>query len=658
VDQKEAIKKINFKTQLSLFVFLIFTVLICILKVSLDLRTNPGQYHIQFYMQYLQSSTVLLFFQNLFFGSLLFFAILYSLLILKSDYLLSKGKNLFFAQIVSRGLFILIILTILYFVAGESWIPGFENKLESLKNNTLRATNLLDSANVYYENKNWLQSLKNYEEYIKIVEDDDIKVRIRELKVKVADQLLKNEKELKFAQDDTSIAEGVVSYPELAEIFYQKQDYLSSLFYYTHIKEVSKQKEVNERIDKIKEILRYKNSFMTDNEFRQYLDKSLLEIKDVYAMKKQAEFFLSEGETQKALFVFNDILKINKSLRDTVLDQNKTYQEMTKIGVDIYDAENSKIYYGKNEMVFMLAENLLIKIGFITKVLNMDTLENIFYMYNINLYKFDDNFKISSQIYAPYGQSKGDHTFTLYCYDIHDRNIEYFPFPMELNTTNYDNLLKRLSNKEKIFLNDYYKRDNDSYKIEKSLTQEEKIKIGLVIKESRVNSLSFIDHNKNKKMDYILNFPIDINIIYNFSYDYNKAINFSLYKLFSLKDFNIKNIEKSSFSIGFNNNFLKTAIVDKISRIFLFFAFGLIIITLAWKLRANYIGNFPLIYIPLVVLIIIFFYFLTNLIYLFSTIFYSMLSFSVNFSTVLIISFIINILITIASIIFIASNKT
>ena len=95
MDQKEAIKKINFKTQLSLFVFLIFTVLICILKVSLDLRTNPGQYHIQFYMQYLQSSTVLLFFQNLFFGSLLFFAILYSLLILKVTIFFPKVKIYF-----------------------------------------------------------------------------------------------------------------------------------------------------------------------------------------------------------------------------------------------------------------------------------------------------------------------------------------------------------------------------------------------------------------------------------------------------------------------------------------------------------------------------------------------------------------------------------
>ncbi|HOV13157.1 MAG TPA: hypothetical protein PK771_02640, partial [Spirochaetota bacterium] len=185
MDQKEAIKKINFKTQLTFFIFLVLMILICILKSALDLRSNPELYHIQFYFKYIQNSALLTFFENMFFGSLLFFSTLYSIVILKSDYIVSKGKNLFFSQIVARGLYILILLTIIYFVAGEFWVPGFENKLESLRNNTIRAKNLLDSANNHYDKSNYLQSLKNYEEYIKIIEDDDIKIRIRELRVKL-----------------------------------------------------------------------------------------------------------------------------------------------------------------------------------------------------------------------------------------------------------------------------------------------------------------------------------------------------------------------------------------------------------------------------------------------------------------------------------------
>jgi len=658
VDQKEAIKKINFKTQLTFFIFLVLMILICILKSALDLRSNPELYHIQFYFKYIQNSALLTFFENMFFGSLLFFSTLYSIVILKSDYIVSKGKNLFFSQIVARGLYILILLTIIYFVAGEFWVPGFENKLESLRNNTIRAKNLLDSANNHYDKSNYLQSLKNYEEYIKIIEDDDIKIRIRELRVKLADQLLKKDKEAKIQQEDTSISEGVVSYPELAEIFYQKQDYISSLFYYSHIKEISKEKDVTDRIEKIKEILRYKNAFMTDNEFRQFLDQKLRDIQDIYSMKKRAEVYLSENEIQKALFVYNDILQMNSSLRDTVLDQNNSYQELLKLGTDISDIKNSKIFYGKNDIVFMIKDNIMLSVGFITKVLNMDTLENIFYLYDVKLYKFDEKFNIATIIYSPYGRSKGKDAFTLYSYDINDREIEYFPFPIVLQESEFNKITNRLNSSDKEIFMNYYELKDGQYKIERNLDEIEKIKIGKIIKESKLNILTLLDKEKKRTLDYIMNFPVDINIIYNFSYDYNKALNFSLYKLFSLKDFDIKNIEKSTFSIGFNNNFLKTAIVDKISRTFLFFAFGLLLITLSWKLRANYLGNFPIIYIPLISLIIVFIYFISNIIYVYSTMFYSMLGFSISFYTMLIICFVVNIVITFVSIIFVASNKT
>ncbi|HOV15840.1 MAG TPA: hypothetical protein PK771_16240, partial [Spirochaetota bacterium] len=352
---------------------------------------------------------------------------------------------------------------------------------------------------------------------------------------KLADQLLKKDKEAKIQQEDTSISEGVVSYPELAEIFYQKQDYISSLFYYSHIKEISKEKDVTDRIEKIKEILRYKNAFMTDNEFRQFLDQKLRDIQDIYSMKKRAEVYLSENEIQKALFVYNDILQMNSSLRDTVLDQNNSYQELLKLGTDISDIKNSKIFYGKNDIVFMIKDNIMLSVGFITKVLNMDTLENIFYLYDVKLYKFDEKFNIATIIYSPYGRSKGKDAFTLYSYDINDREIEYFPFPIVLQESEFNKITNRLNSSDKEIFMNYYELKDGQYKIERNLDEIEKIKIGKIIKESKLNILTLLDKEKKRTLDYIMNFPVDINIIYNFSYDYNKALNFSLYKLFSLK---------------------------------------------------------------------------------------------------------------------------
>ncbi len=639
--------------------------LVCLLKSALELRSNSELYHIQFYMDYLKNRSLLILFENMFFGSLLFFSLFYSMIIFKTDYLVTKGEKPIFSQIVARGLYFLIFLTILYFAAAEFFIPSFENKLDSLKNNTVRAKNLLDGANDYYEKGLYYQSLKNYEEYATIIEDSEVKVRIRELKVKIADALLKKEKNIEV-YEDTTIAEGIVSYTELAEIFYQKQDYLSSLFYLLQVKSAyekdlkkysSEINRIDEKIENIKQVLRFKNTFMVEKEFNKFLDKSLQDIQYIYSMKKAAEIYVSEKEFQKALFTYNDILKINPSLRDAAIDKNKAYLDLVKSGADVTAVESSKIFSGKNNMVFMLKNNLMIDIDFITKALDMEKLENFFYMYDVKLYSFDDEFNIKSIIYIPFAQSKSLTTFTTYCYDLQDRNVEYFPIPLLIDKKYFEDILSKIDDDKKSVLTTFYEVKENCYKNEKKLANDEKIKIGKIIKEAGINILSIADTENKKTSDYILNFPIDINVIYNFSYNYKKAINFSLYKLFQLRDFNFKNIEESSFSIGFNNNFLKTAIADKISRLFLFFALGLVFITISWRLRADYLGNFPVQYIPMSILTVCFMYFISNIIQVYSTFFYSVLAFSLPLSSMLIISFLISFIITVFSIIFIASNR-
>ena len=96
-----------------------------------------------------------------------------------------------------------------------------------------------------------------------------------------------------------------------------------------------------------------------------------------------------------------------------------------------------------------------------------------------------------------------------------------------------------------------------------------------------------------------------MNLLYNFSYDYEKTFNSSLISLSKLYN-TISENKKENFSIGFNSNFIKSAIADKISNILIFLSLNLIIISLSWRLRSNYLTGIPKIHL-LIILAIPFF---------------------------------------------------
>ncbi|OHD12243.1 MAG: hypothetical protein A2086_03505 [Spirochaetes bacterium GWD1_27_9] len=653
---KEALKKIYFKTQISFSIFFLLYLLICLTISVIYSRQHLTEIHPQFYFDFVRNNSLLLFFQNLFLITLIYFSFCYSIIINREDLIVKGGINLTFAQIVSRGLYILIFLTLLFIVGMEFTIPYLENKIENMRNNTIRANNLIESGNLFYKNKKYFDSLRCYEEYIKIIESDPIKERVRELRIKIADEIKKKNSVL--ITEDTAISNNITDYIQLAEIFFQKQDYLASLYYYQYIYDVNKKKDILQKIENIKEILRYRNSMMTDKEFSDYMEKEFIEIKDIYSLRKQSEKYFYEEDYQKSLFTYIEILKKNQSLRDIVQLQNESFVKLSNVSVELSYLENAKIFSGKNDFVFFLSDKIMLTIDMAKKVLDMDKLENTFYLYGVKIYKFDDNFNIKDVIYAPYGQAKSQLFFTLYCYSLQDKNVEYFPIPEIIEEKYFSQILENVSNEDENYLLSLYDKSNYIYKIKKDVSDSEKIKTAKIIKESKFNIKNIIYDENSKFMDYIFKFPTDINVLYNFSYDYNKALNFSLFKLFQLKDFVIKDQQIVSFSAGFNNNFLKTAITDKISRIFLFFAISLIFIGISWRLRANFIGNVPIYYFVLMIIIPLFIYVIIKIIQVFTTSFYSVLSHSVNFLSLLVICFIVNSIITIFSIVFIATNRS
>ena len=218
-----------------------------------------------------------------------------------------------------------------------------------------------------------------------------------------------------------------------------------------------------------------------------------------------------------------------------------------------------------------------------------------YYLYNVKIYNLNDSFKILSTIEAPFGQTKALNDFTLFSFSKDDRKISNLP----------------------------------------------------VIKNAGKQEV-------NK--DYIFMLPADMNILYNFSYDYKRTFGFSLINLFKLKNI-ADNGGGLNYSAGFNAKYIKTAILDKMSLVFLFFSINLIFISIAWRFRSNYIGSISLFNLILITVIPVFLYFFSNILQIFETSFYTMISELANFSLILVICFAINSVLTFFSIIYIASSK-
>ncbi len=618
---KESLKKIHNKTYIIFFVifsiaFIIFMILSFyqFSKHSIQpqyeenvymLANNnlQNRYHSIYNISFIINNTLFLFFNNLFVISLIFFSFCYSLIIKKGDLITSDGKTISFAQIVSRGLYILIGLTIIYFFALEFFIPVIEKRLEWMKNKTSQAIISLEKANEYYYKKMNEKSLLLYQDYINIIEKDEtIKTRIRELKNEIKTDIFNKNKMERISEksdQDTTIADTITDYIQLAEIYFQKKDYHAAWYYYQYIIESdsAKRNEAKEKINLIKKIFKYENSMMdkkekiSDRQLQDWLSQKEREIQEIYILKNQAEYREKKKEYQKAFFIYKDILKKNPNLRDVIKAKNNVYLQLTNVAVELSDIECAKIYPSKRNFVFMLAPRTLIYISSIIKRLNK------FYFYDVKIYNLDNKFKINSIIESPYGETKSPDSFTLYCYSLKNRKIENYP------------------------------------------------------------TITYSNSSKKRYSDYIFSLPVSMNTLYNFSYDYNKTLGFSLAKLFQLKNFTIKEKGANDFSIGFNNNFIKTAIADKISRIFIFFSICLILISLSWRFRSSYISNIPIFHYLLMLIIPFFIYVIVNILQTFITSFYSILSLTTNFAVMLIISFVLNIILMIFSIIYIASSK-
>lgn len=649
-------------------------------------RYNRNVYHIQFFGSYIVNMMGKTFFENMFFVTMTATVFCYTLIVGRGDVLSSSGQRLLFHQLVSSGVVILTFLTFLNVLAVEWFIPRYNDKLDLLSNSTLRANTALRTANSLYETANYEKSIKYYQEYLSIINDTDIEARLREVKNKInipkqldivyynriiaslssdsdaefIDTMYQRkvnntryinanvsdderrrvwsilnsidffggdytvEGQLKYAVSDRSVSDKITNYSELADIYFDRHDYLTAWYYYQYTveKHTAESRRALDRINKIKAFLREEYTDMDEAQFENFIRETQEKINGMYSLKNRAAKYLADNQYQKSFFTFTDILSINGNLRDAAAGLSKSLTLLRSIGVDYNEINQVRNYSGKNNFVFMLSDRRLITAKTIIKVFDMNTLRNNYYMFDVCIWEYDDYHNVKSVIRSDYGQIKNDIRCTLYCFSTVDRSLEFFP-----TQTTFD-------------ING------------KALTEN-------VIKDN-----------------YIFTIPIGINILYNFSNSYDKALECSLVQLIRLSrmdktvitpesfckyeyeviakntlspeartamdavyyyhepdmtyhirreakksqiDLMMTHLTKENFinhtkTLGFEKKFIKAAILDQISRMFLFIVLGLFLITLSWRTKADYIGMIPAAQWPLLILIPVFVYLLIKII--------------------------------------------
>ena len=478
---------IKSRTYTLLFFSLVFYGLISMIVSFFSYRMEPNDYNIQFYASYISNKSVLFIFNNLIIYAISYFMILYSMIIKREDLINKENKKILFSDIISSGLYILIVLTLSLFVGQEFIVPKAYQKLASIKSDTKLSDSLLKLGHDSYENLDFEQALIYYTDYISIIDNGAIKDRIRELKVKIAnDELIKRQK-LDDLKNSDYISLDDLDYIKLAQISYDKEDYLGALYYYQYIIETYKysrrqsnqRDEAEKRIKEIKKILQFQDSMLTDEKFQDKINQNLKDISKIYYLKKQAEIAKGKEDYFSAYFLYSDILEIRNDLRDVIQERNEVFYKMALIGVDYHNINNAKLLPSKDNIIFMYSPDILMTAKKIIRALDLGKSLYTYYMYDIRFFKYDSNFNLEYVSYAPFGEIKN--YSSIYKFIRENSNVKNitgnFEIPYLINKKVFESFISKLSDEDRYFILSIYVSRDDKYKVTKNISEDDKNKI-------------------------------------------------------------------------------------------------------------------------------------------------------------------------------------
>ena len=501
---KNVIDTVRSRTYIFFFFSLMFYILLSTIVSFFNYKMVSNDYNTQFYYSYIVNNTILFVFNNLTFYAISCFIILYSMIIRRDDLINKENTKVLFSDIIISGIYVLILLTLLLFLGEEFIIPQKYQKLHSIKSDTKISNNLLKLGNDSYEKSDFEQALKYYTDYISIINNGFIKDRVRELKVKIANDELKKRQDLDNLRNSDYLSADDLDYIQLAKISYDKADYLGALYYYQYVVETYKyskrqsnlRDEAEKKIKEIKNILQFQDSMLTDEKFQDKINQNLKDIATIYNLKKEAEIAKSKEDYFSAYFLYSDILKIKNDLRDIIQERNDIFYKIALIGVDYNSINNAKLLPFKDNILFMYNSDILVSAKKMVRALDLGKSIYTYYLYDVRFFKYDSKFDLNYVSYAPFGEIKNYNSI----YDFLRENskgkniTEYFEIPYIVNKKDFESFLSRLTEDDRYFILSVYTASDNKYKIIKNISENEKSKIRSIFINSGYDLFNFFNN--------------------------------------------------------------------------------------------------------------------------------------------------------------------
>ncbi len=630
---------------------------------------DVGLYHQNYGSDVLKSLLVINFFRNYFTAYTTFFLMFFAFIFNKNDQLLAVKHRVKFSEIVVPSIILLLLITTLFFLGREFIVPSSRRTLDNAINRSSQARALFNKGCASQKDGLFEEALNYYKEYLEIITDDNTivervavlltevniasfeKTRAGDLPQRIGlehfnnsllnklesnedkafltsiysldnygrnyllkDNLRSDEREKLWrilfiagftreilqvtSLEDTGVSGVITDYYQLAEIYFKKGDYTTAWYYYRYIfdNDQLRRDEVGLKISEIKNILQMntvvsgQNSISRDS-FRRELLEQERQMVHIYELSRKADYLYKEGALKEAYFTLEEILQINYRLREIRDFRDRVYAELTSKAVEFSKIDSIRGLPGKKSFCFMAKPNQFIYFGEIIPF------SGTYYVFDVKIVDFDDNFNVTKTVTAPYGEFKNKQIFTMYTYSLNDRDLEFYP-------------------------------------------------------ESEVSNGS----KQTLKNDYIFTIEADISTLYNFSYDYERALDFAIFRLYEMRSFSGVSQGNETFSMGFNNNFIKTAIIDKISKDFMIFTLSLFMIVLGWKFRSKTGLQMGLRYYVLLPSIPLIFVAMINGFISINTHFYSILGTIMNFNLLLVVCIVLNVLLMVSAIVVVAGT--
>ncbi len=576
MSDKEFNSQINKKTYLS-FIGLSVVIFLCLMIYSgFAFRNRIISYN--FLTAFIFNNAALLFLKNLILIMWIFVVFTYSFIIKREDTIGSNGKQVMFYSIISAGINLVVLCAVLYALSVEVFVPMLDANITKIGNESRLSKELLDLGDKYYKESRWKDALQVYENYQRVAKPSNfVKERMRSLRIKVLSESDKN-------KGTILIPDNLKYYIDIADYLYEKEEYISAWYYYEQVAaayDTNRQRALTQ-IDNIKTIYNYRNSLLTDKQKHKYLTMELSKIRTLYKDSFDASEFFKKKKYLEAYFVYRKIINENKNIREASKGKDLSLSELYKTGIDINSIEKAKFFPGKDDILFFNDTATLINIGNLKRIINIDTMKYDFYFFDTIVYQIDDRYRPGDAFYIRYGVLKNGNLLSSYIFSLEDKNTEFFPVLYYLDSSLYARLKNICMENEIALLEKCYTVRNGKFSLNTAISDGDLISLGKLFNSAADSGLSAC------KLDQTVRIKENISTLYNFEYDYEKAVYTPLLRLLDINSIKSNKI-KSSNVIGFNQSFIRAAIGEKIARIFFLVYSLLFLISFSWRRRC--IGN-------------------------------------------------------------------